>query len=470
VLPDYAGNRNVTWKSSDEKIVTVDANGTIKAIGSGSAVITATAADGSGVSASCQVNVVDAKVTSITLSKTALGMRIGDTETITATVLPEYAAKREVTWTSDKPAVATVDANGKVTAVALGEATITVAATDGSGVTATCAVTVTNALATAISIDKTEATLRVRQSLKLTATVSPDGAVNAVNWSSNAPGVATVDKDGNVEALSVGMAVITATTSDGTNLTATCVITVEPALSETVTLDIHNLTLTIGQSQTLTATVLPDYAGNRNVTWQSSASNIAMVDSNGRVIALAEGTAVITATAADGSGASDQCNVTVERVRATSITIEPLELSIEQGESTQLHATVLPANAESKVVWSSLNPDIATVDADGNVVALEVGIAVITATTIDGSDLTATCVVTVTEPAGIADAIIDSVNVRVENGNEIVVSGTSDDTYVRVVNTAGMTVYYGTDKRISDLKPALYIVIVNSAATKVILN
>ncbi|MDE6288560.1 MAG: Ig-like domain-containing protein [Muribaculaceae bacterium] len=460
----------VQWSSSDAKVATVAADGTVTAVAPGAAVITATTTDGSGVKATCAVIVTEAKVSSITLDKTALGLRIGQTETIVATVLPDYAGNRRLDWTSDNPAVATVDANGKVTAVALGEANVTAVATDGSGVKASCKVTVTNALATGVTLDITEATLRVRESVKLTATVTPEGAVNAVNWSSNAPEVASVDAQGNVSALAAGKAIITATTADGTNLTATCAITVDPALVESVTLDRHELTMTVGESETLNATVLPDYAGNQAVVWESSASDVAIVDSNGRVIALAEGTAVITATAADGSGASDQCTVTVERVKASSIAIDPQEISIEQEKTVQVKSVVLPAEAVQDVQWSSLNPDIATVDAEGNITGVEVGTTVVSAATTDGSDLTASCLVTVTEADGIFSVTCDSMTVVVENGTEIIIQGLPYDEPVMIVDVAGTCVYAGMDRRISGLGAGMYIIIAHGAKVKVILR
>ncbi len=469
VLPADA-DQTVEWSCSDDAIATVAADGTVTALAEGTVTIWATATDGSGVAGTCSLTVVAAKVTSITLNKTALGMRIGESETLLATVLPDYAADRSLAWWTDNASVAHVDQTGKITAVALGEATITANALDGSGVSAACKVTVTNALSSGITIDKTEATLRVRQELKLVATVVPDGAVDDVNWNSSAPDVATVDADGTVTALAPGKAIISATTADGTSLTASCTITVEPALAESVTLDRHELTMKMGQSETLVATVLPDYAGNHAVTWQSSAPGVALVDSNGRVIAMSEGSAVITATAADGSGVFDQCTVTVERIRATSIVIDPQELTIEQGDTVQVKVTVLPADAETGVVWESLNPDIASVDADGKIAGVEMGTAVITAATTDGSNLTATCIVTVTESTGIAYIECDHGAVRVENGTEIVVSGVIDSTIVYVVNTSGVCVYAGNARRISGLIPGLYIVIVDNTATKVILR
>ncbi|MDE6396055.1 MAG: Ig-like domain-containing protein, partial [Muribaculaceae bacterium] len=213
--------------------------------------------------------------------------------------------------------------------------------------------------------------------------------------------------------------------------------------------------------------VLPAYATNRAVIWQSSANDVASVDGEGKVTALAEGTAVITALAADGSGVSDKCTVSVERVRATSITIESDSAEVKQGESVQLKAVVLPAEAKSDVEWSSQDTSVATVDASGNVVGLAIGRTTISATTTDGSNLTAFCQLKVNEPGAVGSVVTEVFTIGVENGSEIVISGVNADEVVHVINTAGVEVYTGTAKRISGLRSGIYVVVVNSVAAKV---
>ena len=134
VEPGNATNKNVTWSSSDETIATVDNNGTVTAVGAGEATITVTTEDGC-KTATCIVTVT-VPVTGVTLEPTSLSLFTGDTAPLTATVQPSDATNQNVTWSSDKPEVATVD-NGKVTAVGAGEATITATA---GGITATCVV------------------------------------------------------------------------------------------------------------------------------------------------------------------------------------------------------------------------------------------------------------------------------------------------------------------------------------------
>ena len=224
VAPEYASDKTVFWLTSNEKVATVDDNGKVKAVGSGEAKITATAG---GKYASCTVKVT-VLVAGITLDKTELDMTIDDEPvTLVAKVIPEGATDKTVIWSSSNDRVATVDANGKVTAVGNGEATITAKAGDK---TATCTVKVT-VFATGITLDKTNLTMEVVDApVKLTAKVTPDGAIDgAVTWSSDKTDVATVDANGNVTAVGNGEAKITAKASD---YSATCTVKV----TNTVTL------------------------------------------------------------------------------------------------------------------------------------------------------------------------------------------------------------------------------------------
>ena len=224
VAPEYASDKTVFWLTSNEKVATVDDNGKVTAVGSGEAKITATAG---GKYASCTVKVT-VLVAGITLDKTELDMTIDDEPvTLVAKVTPDGATDKTVTWSSSNEKVATVDANGKVTAVGNGEATITAKAGDK---TATCTVKVT-VFATGITLDKTNLTMEVVDApVKLTAKVTPDGAIDGdVSWSSDKTDVATVDANGNVTAVGRGEAKITAKAGDHT---ATCTVKV----TNTVTL------------------------------------------------------------------------------------------------------------------------------------------------------------------------------------------------------------------------------------------
>lgn len=147
VSPSIATDKSVSWSSSNSSVATVSSTGKVTAVNAGTATITATANDGSGVKAACSVTVKSRtiKVTGIALGKSSLSLTEGDTYTLSATVSPSNATDKSVTWKSSNTSVATVSTSGKVTAINAGTATITATANDGSGVKATCSVTVNGA-------------------------------------------------------------------------------------------------------------------------------------------------------------------------------------------------------------------------------------------------------------------------------------------------------------------------------------
>ncbi len=164
-----------------------------------------------------------------------------------------------------------------------------------------------------VSLNKPSLTMTVGGTETLTAAVAPANATNkAVNWSSSANDVATVDSNGKVTAVAPGPATITATTADG-GKTAMCNVTVNAAHQAVtgVSLNKTSLTLTVGDTETLTATVAPANATNTSVNWSSSSDSVATVDANGKVTAVTPGSATIIATTVDG-GKTATCNLTVE--------------------------------------------------------------------------------------------------------------------------------------------------------------
>ena len=249
-------------------------------------------------------------VTGVTLNKTTLSLDIGASETLTATIAPQNAANKTVVWSSSNGAVASVDNAGKVTALATGSTTITVLTADG-GKSATCQVSVNQQAVSGVSLNKTTLNLDVGASETLTATITPADTGNKnVTWSSSDETVATVDNAGKVTAIAAGTTTITVTTEDS-GKTATCEVTVSSKAVTGVSLDKTMLSLVTGDSETLTATVAPDDAGNKNVTWSSSDETVATVDDAGNVTATGKGTATITVTTEDG-GKTATCVVTVE--------------------------------------------------------------------------------------------------------------------------------------------------------------
>lgn len=381
----------------DDRAGTVTNFGTIKKINGGKIVNNGVLkSDGGTIDGDDEEVDQPVSVEKVSLNKTAITLTVGQWETLKETVTPDNATNKDVTWKSDKEEVATVE-NGKVTAVAPGEATITVTTKDGNK-KATCKVTVTVATVpvTGVTLDKQEATLEVGKSLDLKETVQPESATNKnVTWTSSDEKIAKVD-NGQVTAVSAGTAEITVITVDG-NKTATCNVTVTaaPVNVTGVTLDKQTATLKSGGSLTLQATVAPTNAINKNVSWSSSDIKVATVDSNGVVKAVAPGKATITVTTQDGSKTA-QCVVTVEstNVAVTGVSLDKTSASLEVKDTLSLKATIAPANANNQnVTWSSSNEKVATVK-DGVVTAVAPGEATITVKTVDG-EKTATCKITV---------------------------------------------------------------------------
>ena len=400
VSPEAASDRAVAWSSSDRSVATVDKAGTVHGLRPGTATVTATA---EGKSGTCAVT-VKAKavnVTDVSLDRTELTLTEGEAETLTATVKPDNADNRKVTWSSDKTEVATVDGASKVTAVKAGEAVVTVMTEDG-GKTVSCKVTVKAKAVnvTDVSLDRTELTLTEGEAETLTATVKPDNADNRkVTWSSDKTEVATVDGASKVTAVKAGEAVVTVMTEDG-GKTVSCKVTVKAkAVNVTdVSLDRTELTLTEGEAETLTATVKPDNADNRKVTWSSDKTEVATVDGASKVTAVKAGEAVVTVMTEDG-GKTASCKVTVKAkvVPVTGVDVKPWSVTIGANGTTKLTCTVAPSNATNRNVrWESDNPSVATVDSDGNVRAVSAGVAKVGAVTEDGG-FRSGCTVTVKE-------------------------------------------------------------------------
>lgn len=383
-------NRDVTWTTSDKNVVTVDANGLVKAVGAGKATVTAVVA---GKKASCTFTVKAKEVAleGIALDKTALHMTEKDTEKLTVSYNPtNTTVDRTITWKSSNTDVATVK-DGVVTAVKSGTATIT-AIVDGKK--AECKVTVVRkeVALDSIKLDKTSMNGVIGDTEKLTVSYNPTNTTvdKTVAWTTSNEKVATVDANGNVSMIGAGEAVITATVA---GKTATCNVNVksnEIAL-ENIVLDKDELTLDVTESSKLTVSYNPtNTTVDKTVVWTSSNEAVAVVDANGNVTAVSTGKATITATVA---GKTATCEVTVKgkEVVVESIKLDKEKATAKKDETLQLTADV-KANDEVKVIWMSSDESVATVDENGKVTMIGTGEVTITA---KAGGKSATCVITV---------------------------------------------------------------------------
>lgn len=249
-------------------------------------------------------------------------------------------------------------------------------------------------------------TLTKGQTQKLTATIAPANATNKeVKWKTSDKNVATVSENGLVTAVGGGDATITCTAKDGSNVKATCKVTVTVPVSG-IQLSQTSAALTVGDTLTLTKTIYPSDATNQAVTWTSSSDAVASVDSNGKITAKTAGSAVITCKSVSDNSVVGICNVTVKakvqtpsEIKVNKITLNKTTASVTKGKTLQLTATVTPGNATKKEVkWSTSNKNVAMVSTSGLVTAKSAGTATITCTAQDGSGVKATCKITVKNP------------------------------------------------------------------------
>ncbi|MBO4843453.1 MAG: Ig domain-containing protein [Bacteroidales bacterium] len=399
-VPRNASEYSVNWTSSNTSIATVSSSGVVTAKSVGTAIITVKTSDGS-FAATCSITVsaTEVPVTGVSLDKTTLSMTAGDTQSLTAIVVPSNATDQTVTWSSSNSLIATVSAGGVVTAKAAGSAAITVTTNDG-GFTSTCIVNVSASTISVagVSLNTSSMSMTVGDTQTLTATITPSNATDkSVTWSSSNTSVATVSSCGVVTAKAAGSATITVTTNDG-GVTATCKVNVSTStISVTgVSLNRSSMSMTVGDSQTLTATIAPSNATNKAVTWSSNNSSVATVSSGGVVTAKAAGSATITVTTNDGGfTATCKVNVSTSTISVTGVSLNRSSMSMTVGDSQTLTATIAPSNATNKsVTWSSSDTSVASVSSSGVVTAKAAGSATITVTTNDGGKK-ATCYVKV---------------------------------------------------------------------------
>lgn len=321
VLPENANNKEVSFNSSNPSVASVDELGNISAKTAGVATITVSAKDGSGKSATCQVTVLQ-HVASVTLSNSTLTLGVGTQQQLSATVNPANASDKQVTWKTSNESVATVDINGLVSAVGKGTAQITATSREGNKA-AVCNIEVRQYV-NSITMDRASASLNIGGTLQLNATVNPaDANEKSLLWSSSNASVASVSQNGLVNGLATGTTVITATSKDGTAVKGSCTITVKQPVSA-ISLNNSAMNLNLGSSGTLTVTVSPSNASNKNFSVRSSDTSIATVTKSGQSViisAIRLGTSKITVTSEDGSHEAT-CDVTV------SLSTTPINLAL----------------------------------------------------------------------------------------------------------------------------------------------
>ena len=339
-------------------------------------------------------------VNSVSVYPKSISLKVGTwSYAAYAEVCPSNADCKEVQWHSDNPSVASVNASsGYICANGVGTAHIYATATDGSGCSDYLTVTVSNTVpVTSVTLNRSSLSLEEGHNASLSATVCPDNATNKnINWESSNNSVATVS-NGVVTAIATGTARITATAADGSGHHGCCsVIVTKDVMVTNVSITPSSTSLNVGESCYLNATITPNDATNKTVYWHSSNPDVATVNPNsGLVTAQNAGTAIIYATALDGSDIAGTCSISVVYVPLVCISIFPKKKTLTKDETITLTASVCPYNANNSVIWTSSDTSVATVGTHTGIVTAKAdGTATITARSVDGNK-TDTCIITV---------------------------------------------------------------------------
>lgn len=380
----------------------------------------------------------DPVVTSITLDKTELELKVGDTYDFKVSHNPPQARTPLYEWEASKyyPLwgggtgidVATIDQSGHFSAIEAGSTLVTVTTTDisdpttGKRFTQTCRVTIKPIEAEGVTIDKTEVALKGGESVILNAKITPENTTNAkIYWTSSNPKVVSVEKDqvfegkAKVTALSEGEATIKASVSNNSSIFATCKISVSPTKLEGLSLNDKEKTVLQGESFQLTPIFTPEYATNKNIKWSSSDQSIATVDGKGYVKTIKFGECQIKAIAEDG-GFEAVCKIIVKPLPLENIKFDKNYYNVEIGGTKQLKVIYIPEEAGNKKVrWRSSNTIVATVDDNGVVKGNTQGSTTITATSEDGG-FVATCEIYIVEISQMMLVYFPSSSVVIQNG------------------------------------------------------
>ena len=396
-------------------------------------------------------------VESVSLDKTEAVLKEKETVRLNATVLPENADNKNVHFTSDNDAVATVDDNGLVTALSSGEAVITVITEDGKK-TAKCKITVEKEIIQlkTITITNAPAELEKGAQVQLGIKYIPDNTTQSksVEWKTSDASVAVVSSTGLVTAKKTGTVTITAVSKADSSIQSKVTIKVLSHITD-VTVTGPSGTLYTDTKYKFTAKITPDdTTDNKTVIWSVSDSNIAQIATDGTLSFKKAGTVDVIATVKATSSNTVIKKLTVTGVKrvinVSSVALDKTTVNLKKGETVKLNATVAPADADNKeVTYTSSNSAVAKVDNTGLVTAIASGDAVITVTTKDGSK-TASCKVTVakeTEPLAITVTSKISGNDYTFTANAT--GGNKDYTYKfivynRTTNSWGLVQAFGT--------------------------
>lgn len=414
VLPVNASNKVVTWSLINSTgVASINSSGLVSAFENGTVTATATATDGSGVFSSRLITISNQilPVTAISIAGTG-GINNISTDKgvlqLLATVLPVNATDKSIIWSIvNGTGQAIISSSGLVTAIANGTVSARATAIDGSGITGSITITISNQiiLVTGITISGAGGTTAINSdngTLQLNETVLPADATNrTVNWSiANGSGLATISASGLLTAITNGIVTVRATANDASGVYGTIVISITnqivpvTAISISGANNVSTITLDKGTLQ-LSTTILPSYATDKTIIWSLvNGSGDAVISTTGHVTAISNGTVTAIATAGDGSGIYGTLVITISN---QFIAVSQINLSGENGMTTissddgqlQINAEILPADATISVVtWSVIDGSgKAYIDESGLLTAVDNGTVAVVAMSNDGTGI-----------------------------------------------------------------------------------
>ena len=421
----------------------------------GEALVRAEAVDGSGITAECRVVVKPRLVQAISLNATQKELIIGDAFSLTATAMPENATNRNVIWKLVSGDAISLSNTGVIQAKKVGEALVRAEAVDGSGITAECRVVVKPRLVQAISLNATQKELIIGDAFSLTATAMPENATNRnVIWKLVSGDAISLSNTGVIQAKKVGEALVRAEAVDGSGITAECKVVVKPRLVQSISLNATQKHLVIGDSFTLTATLSPENATNRNIVWKLVSGDAISLSNTGVIQAKKVGEALVRAEAVDGSGITAECKVVVKLRLVQAISLKLEKDTVAVGEHFTVTADVLPKNATNRtLLWSVSDPLLLKHLGAGSFEALKTGSATITAQARDGSKQEASCRIEIVPPTALKNAVAADVTPQVSvDGNTLVVKQVPSGQWLHILDVKGRLLHqvksYGEPLRI----------------------
>lgn len=465
---------NLTYTSTNSDVATVSKEGLVTALKEG---ITTIEISNGAKTISTNVEVVSSSetvsVTDIKTDKTSITLEEGKTSKIKTDILPSNATNKSVNWKSNNESVAVVSRKGLIEAIGIGNAVITVTTQDGNK-TANINVTVTKKVDNLDNVCKSvlkegfpkkSYTLTFLQAINVK--YFNDSLVkDKITWSSSNPSIVKVDRKGNVLAIGTGKAYVSVSCNnkvyDKTEINA---IKRDSVKANKITLSPSSLTINVGVTKSVNATVLPKNASIKSLKWDSSDNTIAKVNNKGQITGIKKGRAKISVSTIDGS-ASASMDVVVRSsstkpstsVGVKTINVYPTSMDLSVGTTGYIDAVVLPENASNnKILYSSSNTKVATVNKYGTVKAVGAGTAVIKVSSDADSKLYKKVVVRVKGSSSSSNKSIscttvfkDANNKKITNTNSINTSKISIEVECIGKNTNISNVLFKTDTSAMD--------------------